>query len=47
VRHGEYGDGTILVSSFAGADELVLVKFDVRPDKPKNLSLAIHRLERA
>jgi DNA helicase-2/ATP-dependent DNA helicase PcrA len=47
VRHGEYGDGTVLVSSFAGADELVLVKFDVRPDKPKNLSLAIHRLERA
>jgi DNA helicase-2/ATP-dependent DNA helicase PcrA len=47
VRHGEYGEGTVLVSSFAGADELVLVKFDVRPDKPKNLSLAIHRLERA
>ena len=47
VRHAEYGDGTVLVSSFAGADELVLVQFDMRPDKPKNLSLAIHRLERA
>ncbi len=47
VKHAEYGEGTVLVSSFAGADELVLVKFDVRPDKPKNLSLAIHRLDRA
>ena len=46
VRHPEYGEGTVLVSSFAGSDELVLVRFDVRPDKPKNLSLAIHRLER-
>jgi DNA helicase-2/ATP-dependent DNA helicase PcrA len=46
VRHAEYGEGTVLVSSFAGADELVLVKFDVRPDKPKNLSLAVHQLER-
>jgi DNA helicase-2/ATP-dependent DNA helicase PcrA len=46
VRHVEYGEGTVLVSSFAGPDELVLVKFDVRPDKPKNLSLAIHQLER-
>jgi DNA helicase II / ATP-dependent DNA helicase PcrA len=47
VRHAEYGEGTVLVSSFAGPDELVLVRFDVRPDKPKNLSLAVHRLERA
>ncbi|MBA2449041.1 MAG: UvrD-helicase domain-containing protein [Chloroflexi bacterium] len=47
VRHGEYGQGTVLVSSFAGPDELVLVRFDVRPDKPKNLSLALHQLERA
>ena len=47
VRHLDYGDGTVLVSSFAGSEELVLVRFDVRPDKPKNLSLAIHRLEPA
>jgi DNA helicase-2/ATP-dependent DNA helicase PcrA len=47
VRHTEYGEGEVLVSSFAAGDELVLVKFDVRPDKPKNLSLAIHRLDRA
>ncbi|MFN8525163.1 MAG: UvrD-helicase domain-containing protein [Chloroflexota bacterium] len=47
VTHADYGIGTVLVSSFAGPDELVLVKFDVRPEKPKNLSLAIHKLERA
>ncbi len=47
VRHAEYGEGSVLVSSFAGAEELILVRFDARPDKPKNLSLAIHRLEPA
>jgi len=47
VRHSDYGEGTVLVSTFAGPDELVLVRFDVRPDKPKNLSLAIHQLEPA
>ncbi len=47
VHHAEYGEGSVLVSSFAGSEELILVRFDVRPDKPKNLSLAIHRLEPA
>jgi hypothetical protein len=47
VQHTEYGLGTVVVTGFAGAEELVLVKFDQRPDKPKNLSLSIHRLERA
>ncbi|MCC6175058.1 MAG: UvrD-helicase domain-containing protein [Chloroflexi bacterium] len=47
VTHAEYGIGTIVASSFAGSEELALVRFDVRPDKPKNLSLSIHRLERA
>jgi DNA helicase-2/ATP-dependent DNA helicase PcrA len=47
VRHPEYGPGTVLVASFAGSEELVLVRFDSRPDKPKNLSLAIHRLDPA
>ena len=47
VRHAEYGDGEVLASSFAGREELVLVRFDMRPEKPKNLSLSIHRLERA
>ncbi|MFN8635855.1 MAG: UvrD-helicase domain-containing protein [Chloroflexota bacterium] len=47
VRHPEYGLGTVVVASFAGSEELVLVKFDSRPDKPKNLSLAIHRLDPA
>ncbi|MDP8923890.1 MAG: UvrD-helicase domain-containing protein [Chloroflexota bacterium] len=46
VRHAEYGEGEVLASSFAGREELVLVRFDVRPDKPKNLSLSIHTLER-
>jgi hypothetical protein len=47
VRHAEYGLGTVVIGSFAGTEELVLVKFDSRPDKPKNLSLAIHRLDPA
>jgi len=47
VRHAEYGEGDVLASSFAGREELVLVRFDMRPEKPKNLSLAIHRLEHA
>src|SRR5690606_23807720 len=34
VRHADYGAGTVVVSSFAGSEELVLVSFDTRPDKP-------------
>jgi hypothetical protein len=47
VKHAEYGAGTVILSSVLGTEELVLVAFDIRPDKPKNLSLAIHRLEPA
>ena len=47
VKHLEYGAGTVIASSVLGTEELVLVRFDTRPDKPKNLSLAIHRLEPA
>jgi hypothetical protein len=47
VRHPEYGLGTVVVASFAGTEELALVSFDQRPDKPKNLSLSIHRLDPA
>jgi hypothetical protein len=47
VKHLEYGSGTVIASSVLGTEELVLVRFDSRPDKPKNLSLAIHRLEPA
>ncbi|MGE3912098.1 MAG: ATP-dependent helicase [Chloroflexota bacterium] len=47
VRHPEYGLGTVVIASFAGTEELVLVTFDSRPDKPKNLSLSIHRLDPA
>jgi DNA helicase-2/ATP-dependent DNA helicase PcrA len=47
VKHVEYGAGTVIASSAFGSEELVLVRFDSRPDKPKNLSLSIHRLEPA
>jgi DNA helicase-2/ATP-dependent DNA helicase PcrA len=47
VRHPEYGPGTVIMGSIVGDEELALVRFDVRPDQPKNLSLAIHRLEPA
>ena len=47
VKHLEYGAGTVIASSVVGSEELVLVRFDSRPDKPKNLSLSIHRLEPA
>lgn len=47
VKHLEYGAGTVIASSVLGSEELVLVRFDIRPDKPKNLSLSIHRLEPA
>jgi DNA helicase-2/ATP-dependent DNA helicase PcrA len=47
VRHPEYGEGTVIASSIVGSEELVLVRFDVRPEQPKNLSLAIHRLDPA
>jgi hypothetical protein len=47
VTHLEYGAGTVIASSVLGSEELVLVRFDSRPDKPKNLSLSIHRLEPA
>ena len=42
-----YRRGTVIASSMVGSEELVLVRFDSRPDKPKNLSLSIHRLEPA
>jgi hypothetical protein len=45
VKHLDYGEGTVIASSVLGSEELVLVRFDSRPDKPKNLSLSIHRLE--
>jgi DNA helicase II / ATP-dependent DNA helicase PcrA len=45
VKHLDYGEGTVIASSVLGSEELVLVRFDNRPDKPKNLSLSIHRLE--
>jgi DNA helicase-2/ATP-dependent DNA helicase PcrA len=47
VRHLDYGVGTVIASSVVGSEELVLVRFDSRPDKPKNLSLSVHRLEPA
>jgi DNA helicase II / ATP-dependent DNA helicase PcrA len=47
VKHLDYGAGTVIASSVLGSEELVLVRFDSRPDKPKNLSLSIHRLEPA
>ena len=47
VKHLDYGSGTVIASSVLGSEELVLVRFDSRPDKPKNLSLSIHRLEPA
>jgi len=47
VKHVDYGAGTVIASSVVGSEELVLVRFDGRPDKPKNLSLSIHRLEPA
>jgi hypothetical protein len=47
VKHLDYGAGTVIASSVVGSEELVLVRFDSRPDKPKNLSLSIHRLEPA
>jgi len=47
VKHLDYGAGTVIASSVLGSEELVLVRFDTRPDKPKNLSLSIHRLEPA
>jgi DNA helicase-2/ATP-dependent DNA helicase PcrA len=47
VKHLDYGTGTVIASSVVGSEELVLVRFDSRPDKPKNLSLSIHRLEPA
>lgn len=47
VRHPEYGLGTVVVAAFSGSEELALVAFDQRPDKPKNLSLSIHRLDPA
>jgi hypothetical protein len=47
VKHQEYGAGSVIASSVVGSEELVLVRFDSRPDKPKNLSLSIHRLEPA
>jgi hypothetical protein len=47
VRHADYGTGTVMVSSVIGSEELVLVQFDSRPDKPKNLSLSIHHLDPA
>jgi hypothetical protein len=47
VKHLEYGAGVVIASSVVGSEELVLVRFDSRPDKPKNLSLSIHRLEPA
>jgi len=47
VKHLDYGTGTVIASSVLGSEELVLVRFDSRPDKPKNLSLSIHRLEPA
>jgi hypothetical protein len=47
VKHLDYGEGTVIASSVLGSEELVLVRFDSRPDKPKNLSLSIHRLEPA
>jgi DNA helicase-2/ATP-dependent DNA helicase PcrA len=47
VRHAEYGPGTVIMGSVLGGEELALVRFDVRPDQPKNLSLAIHRLDPA
>ncbi len=47
VRHPEYGPGTVIMGSIVGGEELALVRFDVKPDQPKNLSLAIHRLEPA
>ena len=47
VKHLDYGAGTVIASSVVGTEELVLVKFDSRPDKPKNLSLSIHKLEPA
>jgi DNA helicase-2/ATP-dependent DNA helicase PcrA len=47
VTHLDYGAGTVIASSVVGSEELVLVRFDNRPDKPKNLSLSIHRLEPA
>jgi hypothetical protein len=47
VKHVDYGTGTVISSSAFGSEELVLVRFDSRPDKPKNLSLSIHRLDPA
>jgi hypothetical protein len=47
VRHVDYGTGTVIASSVVGSEELALVRFDSRPDKPKNLSLSIHRLDPA
>jgi DNA helicase-2/ATP-dependent DNA helicase PcrA len=47
VRHPDYGEGTVIATSIIGSEELVLVRFDMRPEQPKNLSLAIHRLEHA
>jgi hypothetical protein len=47
VKHRDYGAGTVIASSVLGTEELVLVRFDSRPDKPKNLSLSVHRLELA
>ena len=47
VKHLDYGTGTVIASSVVGSEELALVRFDSRPDKPKNLSLSIHRLEPA
>jgi hypothetical protein len=38
VRHRDYGDGSVIAASVVEADELVLVRFDARPEKPKSLS---------
>jgi len=37
----------VIAGSVIANEQLVLVRFDKRPDQPKNLSLAIHRLEPA
>lgn len=37
VRHRDYGLGTVVAATTDGTDQLVLVRFDARPDRPKTV----------